>query len=1010
MDKKYPHIALDRLHDKEYLSALDASFMHELNTTAPELAEALQDMRSFADTAITNSMYSELLIEIAPFFEAFIARLFAIEAEIKEAIIDAVSYHELYNFKRNFIQRVVAHKYSKEDVAMLRKEKILAELTAIMGGIYSEELFVERVHFWLQDKILYVKEIELSEKWAALQLYESCPSVLFTMPKKINYASPSQTLKASHNPNFSFSYMPPADSKNFAALESHYCLACHKQNKDSCRKGLITAGGEYTQNTLGNHLAGCPLDQRISEMILAKANGYNLAALAIAMIDNPLIALTGHRICNDCAKSCIYQKQSHVDVPIIESELFRKTLHLPWGAEIYNLLLLWNPLSITDPLPRDASARNILVVGSGPAGLSMAYYLLRSGHNVTIIDGLKIEPLPNIAPIKSWQEFAENNTLPADGFGGVASYGITSRWNKEHLQLLKIIFTRWPRLHVEGGTMLGANLAITQAFNQFKFDHLCLALGAGAPKWPQIPGIMSRGVMAAADFLMNLNLYKPYLASSTSALQIRLPLVVIGGGLTAIDAAVEAIKYYIELVRKFAILYTPKIAAKLSQEEQAIAQEYLLHSELLKDNPDIKNAIAQIGGVTILYRNALGHSPAYRLNHDEMKDALAYGIKILEDITVTEIIQDDYGAASEIAFIQNEEQQKIVAKTILVATGTKHGEYYLTPEEIQYQSKISILGDMDPKFHGSVVKALASSKAKYREINQQLGEPLKTQHGEADLKIEAIIVSAEYRDNEITKLVIQAPLAAESAQAGQFFKLELYSNTTGGVLTEPIAVSAAHIDYAAGHITFNIYNVGGSTSLCRHLKQGQIVSLMGPLGRSLGTISGDILLIGENYGNAILNHIASYFKAEAISLTHIACYDKIEEQELTNTHVSDQLITGRSQNIREVLEQLPSKNSINHIIIVASLNLITKLQEIWPAIAHFFASDVVVEALLTPAMQCMMQGQCGKCTLPYLNRDGGLELFFACKNQYLSLAKVDTNTISARAKQNSLLEKIIKYT
>ena len=56
-------------------------------------------------------------------------------------------------------------------------------------------------------------------------------------------------------------------------------------------------------------LAGCPLEEKISEFHKLRAEGWPLAALAIICVDNPLVAATGHRICNDCMKSCIYQKQ-----------------------------------------------------------------------------------------------------------------------------------------------------------------------------------------------------------------------------------------------------------------------------------------------------------------------------------------------------------------------------------------------------------------------------------------------------------------------------------------------------------------------------------------------------------------------------------------------------------------------------------------------------------------------------------------------------------------------------
>ena len=62
---------------------------------------------------------------------------------------------------------------------------------------------------------------------------------------------------------------------------------------------------------------GCPLDQKISEMNKILSLGFNIGALGVILIDNPLVAATGHRICNDCMKSCIFQKQDPVNIPLI---------------------------------------------------------------------------------------------------------------------------------------------------------------------------------------------------------------------------------------------------------------------------------------------------------------------------------------------------------------------------------------------------------------------------------------------------------------------------------------------------------------------------------------------------------------------------------------------------------------------------------------------------------------------------------------------------------------------
>ena len=65
---------------------------------------------------------------------------------------------------------------------------------------------------------------------------------------------------------------------------------------------------------LGVPLAGCPLDEKISEMHWMRGQGDALGALALVCIDNPLLPGTGHRICNDCMKACVFQKigRAHV--------------------------------------------------------------------------------------------------------------------------------------------------------------------------------------------------------------------------------------------------------------------------------------------------------------------------------------------------------------------------------------------------------------------------------------------------------------------------------------------------------------------------------------------------------------------------------------------------------------------------------------------------------------------------------------------------------------------------
>lgn len=108
--------------------------------------------------------------------------------------------------------------------------------------------------------------------------------------------------------------------------------------------------GRFKTNPLGVTITGCPLEERISEMYVLKRQGDNIGALSIVMIDNPMCPGTGHRICNDCMKGCIYQKTEPVDIPQIETNVLTDVLFMPWGFEIYSLLSRWNPLNTNVPI------------------------------------------------------------------------------------------------------------------------------------------------------------------------------------------------------------------------------------------------------------------------------------------------------------------------------------------------------------------------------------------------------------------------------------------------------------------------------------------------------------------------------------------------------------------------------------------------------------------------------------------------------------------------------------
>ena len=313
-----------------------------------------------------------------------------------------------------------------------------------------------------------------------------------------------------------FGLTDPRMTRREVLGETHYCILCHDRDKDSCAKGFFDEKtGTWQKNPLGIELKGCPLDEKISEMHQLRREGDSLGALALVVIDNPMCPGTGHRICNDCMKGCIFQKQDPVNIPQIETGVLTDVLALPWGVEIYGLLTRWNPLSPVRPYALPDNGRRVLVVGLGPAGYTLAHYLVNEGFGVVGIDGLKIEPLPaewtgedglGIQPIRDYASISRRlDQRPLAGFGGVSEYGITVRWDKNFLTLVHLTLARRRRFEILGGVRFGGTVTAEQAFD-LDFDHIAIAAGAGRPTIIAMKNNIIRGVRKASDFLMALQL------------------------------------------------------------------------------------------------------------------------------------------------------------------------------------------------------------------------------------------------------------------------------------------------------------------------------------------------------------------------------------------------------------------------------------------------------------------------------------------------------------------------
>jgi NADPH-dependent glutamate synthase beta subunit-like oxidoreductase/NAD(P)H-flavin reductase len=501
--------------------------------------------------------------------------------------------------------------------------------------------------------------------------------------------------------------------------EIDYCMLCHDREKDSCSTGMHDKAGGYKKNPLGVPLAGCPLDEKISEMHTMRQAGELVAAMAIIAIDNPMCPGTGHRICNDCMKACIFQKQEPVNIPQVETRVLTETLALPWGLEIYQLLTRWNPLNVERPVMKPYRGKNVLVVGLGPAGYTLAHHLACEGFGVVAVDGLKVEPLDEAlvgsakrppAPVK-WAPtlYSELQDRKLLGFGGVSEYGITVRWDKNFLTVVYLTLARNRHIRFFGGVRFGGTLTLEDAW-ELGFDHVAISAGAGRPTIIDMKNNLSTGIRKASDFLMGLQLTGAYKATSIANLQVNLPAIVIGGGLTAIDTATELLAYYQVQVDKELSRWETLVASgktdgasaqggersnareqelrkKFDDEEWKSLGEHLAHGRALREEraraaaegrePNVQKLLAEWGGVTLVYRKALNDSPAYRLNHEEVAKSLEEGVRYVEHMSPTEALLDDKRHVRGVRFRREDGTTvDLPARTVCVAAGTSPNVIY----------------------------------------------------------------------------------------------------------------------------------------------------------------------------------------------------------------------------------------------------------------------------------------------------------------------------------------------
>jgi glutamate synthase (NADPH) small chain len=244
---------------------------------------------------------------------------------------------------------------------------------------------------------------------------------------------------------------------------------------------------------------GCPVNIDIPAFIKLVGEGDFIGAARKIKETNALPAVCG-RVCpqeDQCEKVCIMGKKGE-PVSIGSLERFVADYERGHGDDYI-------------PDMPEKTGRKIAVVGSGPAGLTVAGDLAKKGHEVTIFETLHKA-------------------------GGVLVYGIPEFRLPKSIVEAEINYLRKLGVRIELNCVIGKSETVEELLND-GFDAVFLGTGAGLPLFMQIPGENLNGVYSANEYLTRVNLMKAYDPEYETPILRKNKVAVLGGGNVAMDAA-----------------------------------------------------------------------------------------------------------------------------------------------------------------------------------------------------------------------------------------------------------------------------------------------------------------------------------------------------------------------------------------------------------------------------------------------------------------------------------------
>ncbi|MBP1708535.1 MAG: gltA [Deltaproteobacteria bacterium] len=307
-----------------------------------------------------------------------------------------------------------------------------------------------------------------------------------------------------------FNEVPFGYPPELALLESSRCLQC---KKPKC-------------------VEGCPVEIDIPAFVKLIREGDYAGAARKLKERNSLPAVCG-RVCpqeDQCEKLCIVGKK---DDPVAIGRLER--FAADWERDK-------GVVAIPDKAP--STGKKVAVVGSGPAGLTLAGDLILKGHEVTIFEALH----------KS---------------GGVLIYGIPEFRLPKDIVQAEVNYLERLGVKVECNSVIGRISTVDELLEEY--DAVFLGLGAGLPQFLNVPGENLCGIYSANEYLTRSNLMKAYLFPQyDTPIAKGKNVVVFGAGNVAMDSARTALRLGAETVR---------IVYRRSRDEMPARIEEVHHAE-----------------------------------------------------------------------------------------------------------------------------------------------------------------------------------------------------------------------------------------------------------------------------------------------------------------------------------------------------------------------------------------------------------------------------------------------